>query len=639
MKGKMMLAAVIFLNSSAFAQQDTSSIDEVVVTATRDLVKQSQTGKVVSVIDNQTLERNVGRSLSEILNENSVFFINGANQAAGSNMDYYLRGSATSNTLVLIDGIPVSDVSQINSYFDFNSISPAQVEKIEILRGAQSTLWGSNAVAGVINIITKKERSTGFQSNAFLNYGSYNTLKAGAGVNGSGKNLQYNVQYGLLLSKGFSSAYDSLSTNSFDNDNYRQHNVQAGLGYRFSPALSADLSTRLSVYRAGIDAGAFTDDRDATIKNSGAQHSLAVTFKKEKYKLHFTNTLVDDDRNLSNDSGHVGGFAKWEDARYRGNSFISELYGSFSLAKQLTMVTGLQYQQQQMSQDYKSLSDYGTFEALLGDTAKTNNIAAYSSLQFLGQKGFSAEAGLRVNHHSIYGSNTTFSVNPFYAINANVRLFVNISSAFKVPSLYQLYSEYGNKLLQPETSYNYEAGVQAFLREQQGHIRITFFRRDIQDVIAFVTDPNTWLSKYENRDEQQDFGLELENTISLGKKGEITTSATYVDGEGRTGELKYDNFHRRPKFSFKTTAALSLAKNWELTPSFRYIGQRPKGEYDAGPSTMPDYFMVNLFTAYQLHTSFKIFAELNNLTNQSYVDVPGYSVRKRNFNVGIRWSK
>lgn len=153
----MMLAAVIFLNSSAFAQQDTSSIDEVVVTATRDLVKQSQTGKVVSVIDNQTLERNVGRSLSEILNENSVFFINGANQAAGSNMDYYLRGSATSNTLVLIDGIPVSDVSQINSYFDFNSISPAQVEKIEILRGAQSTLWGSNAVAGVINIITKKK--------------------------------------------------------------------------------------------------------------------------------------------------------------------------------------------------------------------------------------------------------------------------------------------------------------------------------------------------------------------------------------------------------------------------------------------------------------------------------------------------
>lgn len=228
---------------------------------------------------------------------------------------------------------------------------------------------------------------------------------------------------------------------------------------------------------------------------------------------------MDDDRNLSNDSGHVGGFAKWEDARYRGNSFISELYGSFSLAKQLTMVTGLQYQQQQMSQDYKSLSDYGTFEALLGDTAKTNNIAAYSSLQFLGQKGFSAEAGLRVNHHSIYGSNTTFSVNPSYAINANVRLFVNISSAFKVPSLYQLYSEYGNKLLQPETSYNYEAGVQAFLREQQGHIRITFFRRDIQDVIAFVTDPNTWLSKYENRDEQQDFGLELENTISLGKKG------------------------------------------------------------------------------------------------------------------------
>jgi vitamin B12 transporter len=109
----------------------------------------------VTVIDQLALQRSGGRTLTELLNQQAGLFVIGANNTLGTNQDIYLRGSATGNTLILIDGIPVADPSQINNSFDLNTINPGQIERIEILKGSQSTLWGSDAVAGVINIITK----------------------------------------------------------------------------------------------------------------------------------------------------------------------------------------------------------------------------------------------------------------------------------------------------------------------------------------------------------------------------------------------------------------------------------------------------------------------------------------------------
>ena len=148
------VAATIISSKMLFAQEQDSSntkqLDEVVVTATKSSLKQSQTGKIVTVIDRQTIRNNAGRSLSELLNEQAGFFINGSNNSPGTNLDLYFRGAGTGNTLVVIDGIPVFDPSQPNNSFDLNNIPLEQVERIEILKGGQSTVWGSDAVAGVI---------------------------------------------------------------------------------------------------------------------------------------------------------------------------------------------------------------------------------------------------------------------------------------------------------------------------------------------------------------------------------------------------------------------------------------------------------------------------------------------------------
>jgi len=634
MKKKIFIVAAVIFSSQSYAQHDSTTMDEVVVTATKTQLKQSQTGKVVTVINQATLQRNAGKTITEILNYQAGIFVNGANSNLGSNQDYYLRGAATSNTLILLDGVPVADPSYISSYFDLNNINLAQVERIEILKGAQSTLWGSDAVAGVINIITKKGAVKKISPNAMLSYGSYQTFKANAGLNGGAKNFTYNLQYGYTNSKGFSSAYDSTRAANFDDDKYIQNNFQANLGYRINTKFDVRYTGNYGKYNTGLDAGAFKDDKDYTNKNSNLINSLALNYTAKKSALHFVNTYINTQRLLKDDSASVGGFAKFARGNYKGYSFVSDLYGNINLAPKLSLVAGAQRIFNKTEQSYLSISSFGPFETALGDSAKTTNYAAYASLSLLAYKNFNAEAGIRYNNHSIYGNNVTWSFNPSYNIDENTRVFVNLSSAYRVPSLYQLYSEYGNKYLQPEKSNNYEIGIQSLSNNKKNSLRLVAFKRDIKDVIVFYTDQN-YVSQYINRDEQHDYGFEIESNIAIGKIGQWVTNLTYVDGDGETDNAKVKNLYRRPNFTFNSTLTLEPVKGLTLMPNFRFVGTRIKGEYDAGPAAMPQYYTVDFYVAYQLAKQFRVFTDLRNITDQQYFDIPGYNSRMANYTIGL----
>ena len=219
MKMKIFIAAAVLISSQLYAQSDsTKNLNEVVITATKFPIKQSLTGKVVTVITKEQLERNSGKSLTELLNIQAGIIVNGSANVLGTNQDVYVRGAAAGKTLILLDGIPVYDASGISGAFDLNFISVDQVERVEILKGSQSTLYGSDAIAAVINIISKKGGAKKINATASLSAGSYNTYKASVGVNGTVKNTNYNVQYTKLYSKGFSTAQDQTGTGNFDKD-------------------------------------------------------------------------------------------------------------------------------------------------------------------------------------------------------------------------------------------------------------------------------------------------------------------------------------------------------------------------------------------------------------------------------------
>jgi vitamin B12 transporter len=634
MKKEIFIVAAVFFSSQSFAQQDSTTMDEVVVTATKTALKQSQTGKVVTVINQAMLQSNAGKTLTEILNYQAGIFVNGANSNLGSNQDYYLRGASTGNTLILLDGVPVADPSYISSYFDLNNINPSQVERIEILKGAQSTLWGSDAVAGVINIITKQGYTKITRSNALASYGSYNTFRANAGFSGSIKRFTYNLQYGHINSKGFSSAYDSTGNANFENDKFIQNNIQANFGYRFNSTLTARYMTNYGKYNTGLDAGAFADDADYNNINSSLLNSLVFSYKGKHSSLNFSNSYNNSKRLLTDDSASIGGFAKFAQGNYKGYSFVSELYGNVALTKKISLLGGVQRLANKTDQFYSNISSYGLYRTALGDTAKTTNYATYASFTLLNFNHFNAEAGLRYNNHSVYGNNMTWSFNPSYNIDENTRVFINLSSAYRVPSLYQLYSEYGNKELQPEKSNNYEIGIQSLANSKKNSLRLVAFKRDIKNVIVFYTDLN-YVSQYINRDEQHDYGFEIESNVAIRKIGKLVTNLTYIEGVGNDQQKKIKNLYRRPNFTFNSTLTIEPIKGLTLMPNFRFVGARLKGEYDSGPATMPQYYTIDFSAGYQFSKNFRFFADCRNITNQQYFDIPGYNNRMVNYTFGL----
>ena len=233
MKKKIFIAAAVIFSSHVQAQKDTTikTLDEVIITANKFPQKQSETGKVVDIITQEQLQKSFGKSLSEVLNQQPGLNINGADNNLGTNQTVYTRGASSANTLILLDGVPLYDASGISNEFDLNNFALDNIERIEILKGSQSTLYGSDAVAGVINIISKKGGKKPFNLNVDLSAGSYDTYKGSLSVSGTnGKGQTYFISYNKIYSKGFSSAYDSTGTNNFDKDGFNQDVFQLNYG-------------------------------------------------------------------------------------------------------------------------------------------------------------------------------------------------------------------------------------------------------------------------------------------------------------------------------------------------------------------------------------------------------------------------
>src|SRR5258705_9173746 len=154
----LLIITTLLAGLSAIAQTDTSSkaMEPVIITANKLPQKQRTTGKVITLISKEEIEKSAGKSLAQLLNEQAGITINGALNNQGTNQSLFMRGASSGRTLILLDGIPIYDPSVINNEFDLNLISLANVECIEICRGAQSTIYGSDAVAGIVNIITTK---------------------------------------------------------------------------------------------------------------------------------------------------------------------------------------------------------------------------------------------------------------------------------------------------------------------------------------------------------------------------------------------------------------------------------------------------------------------------------------------------
>lgn len=634
------VGAALLLATTTTAQQkaDTTAnatLDEVVVTANKLAQKQSTTGKVISVINKEQLEKSAGRTLGQVLNEQAGITIPGALNAMGSPQTLSVRGAGPGRTLVLVDGIPAFDPSLINSEFDLNLMSLNNIERIEIARGAQSTLYGSDAIGGVVNIITTNNKTQKpFNVKATAAYGNLNTFRGNLQVNGKAKKLSYSARYARLSTDGFSAATDKDGNKNFDDDGYSGHAMSASAQYQLTDGLTLNGFVQRNLYKADVDGGVFTDDRDFTIDNKNTMAGTGIRFKKGKFSLVANYQYSDIARNYLNDSGHVSGFSKYVTDDYFGKNQFAELYSSIALGKGFTALFGADYRFSSMNSQYYSLSSFGPYTSNFNDTS-VNQFAVYGSIIY-NRNRLNIELGSRINSHQQYGTNATYTFNPSYKLNDQWRVFGSVATGFKAPSLYQLYASFGNKDLNPEKGTTYEAGIQ--YGKGNFSSRLVYFHRDINNGIDF---DNIKFS-YFNINQQTVDGLEWETTWKPLNMLTISGNYTLLLAEEKTQsrittkDTTYNYLLRRPKHNLNLSATVNITDKLSAGLTGKYVSERfDAGGYRVADVKMDGYFLLNAYTSFQFNPKIRVFADMQNVFNTTIVDVRGYNGIPLLINAGI----
>jgi vitamin B12 transporter len=643
MKKIFFVLAAVIVGNQLHAQQDTALLDEAVVTASKFEKKQSETGKVLIVINRQQLEKNQGKMLGEILNTMAGVIIIGNSNVLCTNQTISIRGASAGNVLMLVDGIPVNDPSVITNYFDLNLFSVEQVERIEILKGGQSTLYGSDAVAGVVNIILKKGGSN--KTSVFGNFtgGSFNTLKESVGFGKQQGTTNYSVNYTHVNSDGFSAAYDKNKTGSFDKDGCDEHVVSGRFGFNIGKKLKTNFSGSYSYYKTDLDASAFTDEKDYTVKNNNKQLGAGFIYLFNKGTAHLNYNYNRVERNYLDDSIHKSSpYVSYSKSNYTGRTHFAELYGNWK-SNQWELLTGIDYRFNNTDQDYFSTGPFGPY-APPNLHAEMNQLSPYASVMYKNETGFNIELGGRWNKHSEYGGNFTFTFNPFYLKKNKVKIFGNVYSAFKIPTLYQLFDPLaGNNKLNPEKGIIAEAGMEIFsIKNCWG--RITAFYRNTKNAIIYTFDPSNFSSLYLNAAKQINYGAELEIKYSYGKvsaMGNYTytngkTTASF-DGTGNPigKDSSYYNLYRIPRHAFNINIGVHTTRTIYYSVAIRSVSKREEFIFGSSPEILKPYFTIDLYGEYRFDKKIKLFLDLKNITGKQYFDILGYNSKRFNFTTGV----
>ncbi len=631
---------LIATTSLVFGQQkdslqkksNASQLEDVIVTANKIEQKQNGTSKVITVITAAQIQQNAGRTIAQVLNEQAGLSLPGTLSNSGTVPSIYMRGAASGRTLILLDGAPVGDPSMISNEFDLNLVPLNQVERIEILKGAQSTLYGSDAIGGVINIITKS-KGRPFVTGA-LSYGSYGTKQGNLQFNSSINKLNYTIGFENQNADGFSSAKDITNKANFDKDGYQNNSFFVKAKYQIDTLWNLQLSSRKTAYNAAIDYGGFMDDKDNEFKNATTMSGLVLKYKKAKTSFQLQYQYTTQDRIYLNDSADRT-YLIYENNQYAGKTHFADAFLSTPIQKNVQWIMGTDFRYGSYNQSYEALGQGWAYAFSTNDTFQFQNALYTSVLINDNAKKWLLELGARYNNHNRFGNNQTFTFNPSYALTDQVRLIASVSTGFKAPSLYQLGN---NDQLKAETSINTELGLS--FRKGDVFARAVYYNRTIKNGIDY----NNINFQYFNFIQQKVNGIEIEIQHPLNEQHHFSLNYTLMNGQEtnqnritNTDTVTYDYLLKRPKHSLNAQWNYALNNKWSASLMGRLISERKDvGGYGAPDVTLGYYTLLNASLQYKWSNRITVFANGQNLLNDNFSEVNGYNAIGRMVQFGIR---
>jgi len=637
-------ALALLWATCTFAQEQDSiakvkQLNEVVISDSKFALSKEKSGKVIVKITKEDLEKKAGQSVATVLSSVAGVEVNGNQSGAGKNLGYYIRGGRNRQTLIMIDGIPVTDASGINLEYDLRLIPVDQVESIEIMKGASSTLYGSGAATGVINITLKKSAKKEITGNAYMSMGTQMTadkvkynpqdFNQGFAVNGTLNKFNYYATLNSTETKGISEAAVPQSA-TYEDDRFSRVNSLVKLGFTPTKKLTLDFFGNYDRVKSAFD-GSFDNfsNPDSPFNVSTSEQfrfGFSPKYKYNKGEFVLNSAFNTIERNYNIFNSWTSGI---DASDYKSSSVNVDAFNKYEFTNQIFVVAGGQFQ-------FHEMNSVTPYDVIKKENAKFNTIDPYLTAVYNSSFGLNINAGARYNMHSVYDNHLVYNINPSYNFSGfPLKVVASYSTAYITPSLYQLYSPYGNLKLTPEENATAEVGFETTLLNKKVTLNAVAFHREEKNSIGFYTDTTTWESYYINVEGKYNAkGVESAVSYSVTDKLKVNANYTFTQPEEKLSRL-ISKHKGNASVDFQASSRLFLNLNYQ------YIGNRNDAYFDGGtyatvPVQLDAYQLVNFTVKHELiKNRMSVFGTATNIFNEDFVETVGYSTRGRNFKIGL----
>ncbi len=627
------LAGVAFyvLPSVAQEQSQNEKFQDLVITPNRVPMSIQQIGSSVSVITQDEIEKQGNKSLRDILDGQPGVTVT-ENGGPGGAVSVNMRGTNTNHTAVLVDGVRVNDPTSVSGDLDLSMVPVQTIERIEIVRGPQSALYGSDAIGGVINIITKKGEKGPPRWTYRVEGGSYGTYSNKLSVDGATQDTSYNLSLHQFHTDGFQRFGYRVARLADLNPNGADPMSRLGgsgkISKKVNDWLTFETGFNITRERLQYDSGPLSEDPLAPNPQKG---TLASAYQKAiaengpfRTTLTTFETKIDRDFWLATKSTPFGDTN--DHFTYSGRRLGSELQQDVKLGQYGTITGGLRYETERASGE-----EYGT-EYEKRQTTRS----AYVLHQIDLFEKLHLSTGGRIDDVSGSGTFATYRLTAAYDVTSTTRARASYGTGAKAPSLYQLYfaPPYNNPDLKSEKSQGYDLGLEQSFLDGDGRASLTYFKNRIENLI--VSDAITWVPY--NVARATTSGVETGLTYNL-VPGWAKLKSAYTLLETRDEDTGL-RLLRRPRHAARLSVAVTPTKELTIEPILRYVGER-SDKYTSlavsgAPVVLKAYSRFDIAVDYKVSDRISLFARGENLTNANYEDVYNYGTAGRSGYAGLQ---
>ncbi|QJU59764.1 TonB-dependent receptor [Sphingomonas sp. AP4-R1] len=619
---------------------DAADPATIVVSANRSPIAIDRVAASVTVLDKKTIDRMGDLGVSDLLLRTpGVSF--SRNGGYGTATSLRIRGAESDQTVVVIDGVKLNDPSSTGGGYNFANLLTGDASRIEVLRGPQSTLWGSQAIGGVVNIVTPmptKSLEGSFDAEA----GSRRTASGRAAVGGLTGPLAWRIGGQAFTTDGISAIAPAFGGR--ERDGYSNRSVTGRAVLTIADGVSADVRGYYSDGRVDID-GFSGDSAEYSLNKEFVGYAgLNVDLFGGRLRNRFAYGYTDTNRDNYNPTLPR---AKTFDAA--GHNKRLEYQGTLAVISGVDAVFGIENERS----NFRSVSPSSSLSVPIPapSRGKAELTGIYGQVNAEVYKGLTLTGGIRHDDHNRYGSKTLFSGGAAWALPTGTVLRANYSEGFKAPTLYQLFSEYGNTNLRPEQAKGWEAGAEQRLWDGKVSFGVTYFERRSRDLIIYngcstgTTDPlcrapgNPAVSRfgyYLNVSRAFAHGIEATAAVKPIARVTMDGNFSWTASEDRSrGAATYGfQLARRPSHTANGSITYAIPDGPSLGAAIRWAGE----SFDNATHTtrLAPYTLVDLRGEIPLSKEYAVFARVENLFDEKYMTVYRYGTLGRSVYFGFK---